>query len=291
MSVHDAGAKSTRLQSKWTRIDFDLNSQDARINNLHVFLSEPIAGDHGRFFVSRSDVDELIRPILFSHSAPSPGRVRTIVVDAGHGGNDHGNENRRLHLQEKVFTLDVAQRLARRLKAAGFKVVMTRNRDRRVELEDRVALARRVHADLFVSVHFNSFTQPGVAGAETYVLTPDRAFSTPAQEHDTSMRTTKFPGNAFDHWNAVLGYKVHRKLVDALHTEDRGLKRYRYYVLRMSPCPAVLVEAAFLSNTAEGLKVKNASYRQRIADAIAAGVKAYATSVEHAQSYVASRKK
>ena len=284
-------SEAASLRSRWTRIDFATDSQDARINDLHVFLSDPIASDHGRFFISRRDVDDLIRPILFARATPAPEPVRTIVIDPGHGGNDHGNENTRLHLQEKVYTLDVARRLARLLAASGFRVVMTRDRDQRVELEDRVALAQRVHADLFVSVHFNSFTTPNVSGAETYVMTPEYASSTPAAEHDTSMRVTDFPGNAFDHWNAVLGYKVHRNLVDALGAEDRGLKRYRYYVLRMCPCPAVLVEAAFLSNSFEGLKVSTAAYREKIADAICDGVKAYADTVERSRAGVASRRK
>lgn len=286
-----ASADTLRLASKWTKIDLSADSQEARINDLHVFLSDPVAADHGRFFLSRRDVDELIRPILSPRSAHPPGAVRTIVIDAGHGGNDHGNENERLHLRESVFTLDVARRLADSLQASGFKVIMTRTTDRRVELDDRVAIAARAGADLFVSIHFNSFTQPGVSGAETYVLTPRYAASTPAIEHDGTMRVTDFPGNAYDHWNAVLGYQVHRELVDALNTEDRGLKRYRYYVLRMAPCPAVLVEAAFLSNAIEGLRVNTSAYREKIADAVAAGIKDYAAAVDHTRSNIASRKK
>jgi N-acetylmuramoyl-L-alanine amidase len=285
----DAKSGNLRLVSRWTEIELEPDSQEMRINDLSVFLSDPVAADHGRFFIGRRDVEELIRPILVPHAGARPPAVRTIVIDAGHGGNDHGNENTRLRLREKAFTLDVARRLARLLTQGGFRVIMTRKDDRRVELEDRVALADRVGADLFVSVHFNSFTQPGVSGAETYVLTPRYAPSTPATEHDKSMRVTAFPGNAFDHWNALLGYKVHRAIIEGLGAEDRGFKRYRYYVLRMCPCPAVLVEAAFLSNDTEGRKVNTAAYRARIADAISKGVKAYATTVSRARSEVASR--
>ena len=283
------GKAAFRLQSRWTRIDLQGDSQQAEINGLSVYLSEPVAVDRGRFFVSRPDVERLLRPILAPRLSPQPRLVRTVVVDAGHGGNDHGNENSRLRLQEKVFTLDVARRLEALLTRDGFKVVMTRRTDRRVELEDRVALAERAHADLFVSVHFNSFVQPSVAGAETFVLTPRHDESTPAAEHNRGMRNDRFPGNAFDDWNALLGYKVHRAVIAGLDASDRGLKRYRYYVLRMAPCPAVLVEAAFLSNDAEGRRVSSPAYRQRIASSIAAGVRSYADAVERVHVAVARR--
>lgn len=287
----DPRTKEMRLASRWTTIVLQPNDQEIQINDLNVFLSDPVAVDHGRYFISRRDAEDLLRPILVPRSASPPPRVRTIVVDAGHGGNDHGNENDRLGVMEKTMTLDVARRLAGLLTAAGFHVVMTRTADRRVELDDRVALAARVHADLFVSIHFNSFTQPNVAGAETYVMTPEYARSTPAREHDQQMRVTDFPGNRFDHWNTVLGYEVQRAVVDGLGATDRGFKRYRYYVLRMTPCPAVLVEAGFLSNTAEGEKVKSSFYRARIAQAISDGIKSYASAVDGYRTQLASRRR
>lgn len=289
LAAHSGKPGTLSLKSAWTTLELDADDQEIQVNGLNVFLSDPVAADHGRFFISRRDVEDLIEPILIPRSAAMPPRVRTIVVDPGHGGNDHGNENPRLKLEEKTMTLDVAQRLAALLRASGFHVVMTRKKDRRVELEDRVALADRVGADLFVSVHFNSFTQPDVDGAETYVMTPRFDPSAPAPEHDKSMRTANFPGNAFDHWNTVLGYKVHRAVVEGLDAPDRGFKRYRYYVLRMSRCPAVLVEAAFLSNDAEGRKVKTSFYRARIAQAISDGIKAYASIVDRYRTELASR--
>ena len=276
--------KSLRLQSRWTRIDLTVDSQEILINDLHVHLSEPVAGDHGTLYISQGDVTTLLTPVLAPQVASPPPVPRTVVIDPGHGGNDHGNENERLKLSEKVFTLDVAKRLARLLTADGFRVVMTRTDDRRVELDDRTEIARKAKADLFVSIHFNSFTQPGVAGAETYVMTPRNERSSPQPERDKAMMKTGYPGNGFDHWNMVLGYQMHRELIDGLHAADRGLKRFRYLVLRMCACPAVLVEAGFLSNETEGRKVNTPAYRQQIAEAIGSGVNAYAATIKRLRS-------
>lgn len=271
-----SSGQTLRLESAWTKIACAVHSQEASINGVRVFLSDPAAADRGRFFASRRDVEHLFRPVLSPQSAKSPGPVRIIAIDAGHGGHDHGNANAKLKLREKVYTLDVARRLERLLKAAGFKVVMTRTTDQYVSLERRIAIVQRAKADLLVSIHFNGFRDARIEGAETFVMTPRYVYSTPGRERDASMRTSRYPGNAWDHWNAVLGYQVHRELVGTIRAKDRGLKRHRFFVLRMSPCPSVLVEAGFLSNAAEGRKVATAAYRDRIARGIAAGVKAYA---------------
>lgn len=271
-----------RLTSKWTTIELTLHRVEVRLNGTLLFLSEPVAKHRGSLHLSRGDVDTLLTPLLIPHrGAPAP-PLRTIVLDAGHGGNDPGNRNRALGLEEKVFTLDVVRRLEGLLRAAGYRVVLTRTRDRRVELDERTELARRAGADLFISIHFNS-APASVRGAETFVLTPRHQRSTPQAERDGSMRAAAYPGNRFDHWNVVLGYQLQRQLVGRLEAADRGLKRFRYRVLTTVQCPAVLVEAGFLSHGAEGRKVASGTYRQQIAAAIAAGVKQYAAVLARAR--------
>lgn len=267
--------KKAQLKSRWTTIDLALHSVEASLNGVTLFLSEPVVLRNGRLYLSRGDADGLLAPILAPKSI-GPRRVRTIVVDAGHGGKDPGNRNRAMKLEEKTFTLDVARRLERLLKAEGFRVIMTRKSDRTVSLDRRAAIANRAKADLFVSIHFNAFSQSRVAGAETYVMTPRRQRSTPQAEKSSQMAATNFPANRHDRQNALLGYHVHRSLVKTLGVPDRGLKRFRYSVLRSVNCPAVLVEAAFLSNSAEARKVATPAFRQRLAVAIAAGVKRHA---------------
>lgn len=276
--------KKLRLKSEWTTIDFTVHDADVILNRLRVFLSEPIVAHRGSLYLARRDADDLLAVILRPSSRRPAPRLKTIVIDAGHGGHDPGNQNPRLKLQEKQMTLDVAKRLERLLRAEGYRVVQTRTTDRYIDFDARVALIRKSRADLFISIHFNGFTDPSVAGTETYVLTPRHQRSSPQRERDRRMVTTAYPGNKHDHWNALLGYHMHRQLVEGLGRPDRGLKRFRYRVLREATCPAVLVEAAFLSNDTEGRQVGSAAYRQKIAASIAAGVKAHAAALRRIQS-------
>lgn len=274
--------KELRLKSTWTKIDFAENSVESTLNGVRLFLTEPIVVRDGQLYLGRSDADKLFAPILSPLSAHIPA-LRTIAIDAGHGGNDPGNQNRRLKLSEKVFTLDVARRLQRLLVAQGYRVVLTRSADRAVDLDQRTAIANRRRADLFISIHFNAFSDASVAGTETFIMTPYRLPSSPQAERDRRMPQTHYPSNKHDAWNALLGYRIHRALTETLRSSDRGLKRFRYSVLRTIACPAVLVEAAFLSNPVEARKVMSAAYRQQIAEGIARGVRQYGVTLESAR--------
>jgi N-acetylmuramoyl-L-alanine amidase len=268
--------KTMRLKNATTHLDFTVHDVDAWLNGLRLFLAEPVVVSAGRLFLSKNDADELLVPILSRNATEPRSPIKIIVIDAGHGGKDPGNQNSRLKLSEKTYTLDVARRLERLLQAQGFKVIMTRKSDKAVDLDRRAAIANKAKADLFISIHFNGFSRSSVAGTETYVMTPRNQRSSPQAERDEKMVRTRYPANKYDRWNASLGYQIHRALVTGLKSADRGLKRFRYSVLRSVNCPAVLVEAAFLSNDAEGKKVSTAAYRQRIAESIARGVQQHA---------------
>ena len=95
-------------------------------------------------------------------------------------------------------------------------------------------------------------------------MTPLNQRSSQQAERDNTMVRTKYPANVYDRWNAVLGFQMHRAIMAGLKSSDRGLKRFRYSVLRSVQCPAVLVEAGFLSNDPEGKKISTGAYRQRI---------------------------
>jgi N-acetylmuramoyl-L-alanine amidase len=271
--------KRLRLKSAWTQIEFADQSIEATLNGVQLFLSEPIVLRDGQLYLSRGDADQLFAPILAPVASRIPA-LKTIVIDAGHGGSDPGNQNHSLKLDEKVFTLDVARRLQRLLAARGYRVIMTRSSDRAVDLDRRTAIANKNRADLFISIHFNAFSDPSISGSETFVMTPHRLRSSPQAEHDRSMQRTRYPSNDHDRWNALLGYRLQRSLTQNLHSPDRGLKRFRFSVLRSIECPAVLVEAAFLSNPTEAHRVQTAEYRQRIAEAIVTGVGNYRTALD-----------
>lgn len=258
---------------------FKRDTREATLNGLRVFLGEAPVLHKNALYVPTIDLERFLLPILRpERSAPRP--LRVIVIDAGHGGNDSGTRSADKTLDEKKFTLDVARRLQRLLAGGDWRVVMTRTDDRYIALPERAELANAAKADLFISIHFNAVANnAAVRGTETYVLTPrfQRSTSSSAATPDDKVNQ---PGNRHDAWSAVLGYHMHRNLLAKLNTEDRGYKRARFAVLRLVDCPAVLVEAGYLSNAGEARRIANASFRGDIAEALATAVNAYAASLD-----------
>lgn len=178
--------------------------------------------------------------------AAMPARaISTVVIDAGHGGHDRGGVPGDRYA-EKIYALDVARRVQARLRAAGFKTVMTRDGDYFVGLNQRCAVANSRSSAIFLSIHFNSAPREGANGIETYYY---------------SSRSAKFAA------------AVHSRLVRAAGTENRGVRRRGFYVLRNTRVPAVLAECGFLTNRAEGARIAgSAVHRQKLADALANAV-------------------
>lgn len=182
---------------------------------------------------------------LFSPPAWSASRnYSTVVIDAGHGGFDRGGIPGQT-VSEKIMALDVAQRLASKLRTAGYRVIMTRDSDVFVPLGARVNIANRYPEAVFVCVHFNSATRANANGIETYY---------------------------YSNQSASLAANIHRQLIAGTTTDNRGIRRRGYYVLRRTAIPAVLVECGFLTNPGEARLALQSSYRDRLADRIAAGV-------------------
>jgi N-acetylmuramoyl-L-alanine amidase len=245
-----------------------------RINGAEVSLAFPAYQKNGVAFVTQIDLTQTLKPILFPTRSATT-RVKTICIDAGHGGKDPGF--RVGAHSEKKYTLLLAQELRRMLQQAGFNVVMTRTTDTSVERETRPALARSKGADLFVSLHFNAFPRSAaVKGVEVYCLTPAGAFSSNSGgEGDTRWVS----GNRHNEKNIQLAYQIHRALIRELAAEDRGVKRARFEVLRLAAMPAVLIEGGFMSNPTEGKRIFDAQYRSRMARAITDGIIAYKKAV------------
>jgi N-acetylmuramoyl-L-alanine amidase len=169
---------------------------------------------------------------------------RTIVVDAGHGGFDRGGVPGQ-RISEKDKTLDVAQRLKRILQSQGYRVVMTRDSDVFIPLGTRCAIANNYRDASFVSIHFNCASRVGANGIETYYYRGD---------------------------SASLAASIHRNVVSISPSENRGIRRRGFYVLRRTAIPSVLVECGFLTNPTEGRLALSADYRQRLAEQIARGI-------------------
>jgi N-acetylmuramoyl-L-alanine amidase len=274
-----------RFQSATITIGLEADKRDVAFNGIRMLMGEPAVFRGGTLYISRIDADKLFLPILSPSSVVTPPApvLRVIAIDAGHGGQDTGTQNKPLKLDEKDFTLDVANRLRALLVKQGYRVVMTRTDDRFVELAKRAEIANKAGADLFISIHFNAVAGAGtVRGSETYVMTPRYQRSTGSAKREASDNMAN-PGNSNDPWNALLGYHMHSQVLNKLDSVDRGFKRARFAVLRLVNSPGVLVEAGYLSNSEEARKIATAAYRQDIAEAFAQGVRAYAVAITTAK--------
>lgn len=250
--------------------------RDIELNGVNHWLSTPVIAARGRLWLAKTDVLKTIDPVLCPSRLRGQLPLRTVMLDPGHGGGEHGTRGITSRRPEKHLTLDLANRLKPLLTAAGLRVVMTRTADRTLPLAARTELARQHGADLFVSLHFNS--GGSATGIETYCLPPAGVASTASSNRGGG--EGQLPGNRFDNHNVWLAHCVQRTLVNATGAADRGVRRARFYVLRDVNCPAILVEAGFLSNPAEEKLVLDPSYRDRLAKAIAYGILAYRNSVD-----------
>ena len=271
------------LADKDTRLELAVDSREMELDGLRVFLGEPAVVHRNALYVSRVDRDRFLLPILKPRSSHGPvPQLRTIIIDPGHGGKDSGTSNAKLKLREKAMALDVALRLEKLLTSAGYRVVLTRRKDTFIPLPLRPAHAKKVKADLFLSIHFNAIDNKAVAGTETYILTPQHQRSTGSDKRSPDDKVAQ-TGNAADGWNAILGFRMHGTLVRSLRSFDRGLKRARFAVLRDLDCPGVLIEGGYLSNEAEARKIGTPEWRQRLAQSIADGVAGYRASLAEAR--------
>src|SRR5437764_1903935 len=178
-------------------------------------------------------------------SSPSSSALITVVSDAGHGGHDRGGIPGQ-SVAEKEMTLNVAHRLRNVLAASGYRVVMTRDSDVFVPLGTRVAIANSYRNAIFVCIHFNATGRSGASGIETYFYSRD---------------------------SLPLASAIHYYVTGGAPSANRGVRRRGYYVLRKTAIPAVLVECGFLTNPTEAAYAQTASYRQKLAEEIAAGVR------------------
>jgi N-acetylmuramoyl-L-alanine amidase len=184
--------------------------------------------------------------ILLAGCATRP-TFRTVVVDPGHGGRDPGETQRGI-LPEKIWTLDLAYRLNSRLEQAGFNVVMTRQSDVYIPLENRVVISNSQPNVIFVSLHFNGTPNRKIQGLETY--------------YDTRH-------------SSKLAAKVQQSILLLPGVVDRRVKTAPYFVIRYNANPAILVEGGFLSNPIESRRIASPIYRDALAEQIYQGIVAY----------------
>jgi N-acetylmuramoyl-L-alanine amidase len=223
-------------------------------------------------------------------------KIRRIVVDPGHGGHDPGAVGPN-GIQEKDVVLAIGLRLKDLLKEElGVDVVMTRSTDVFIPLEERTAIANKVGADLFLSVHANAALNRSAAGIETYYLNlakTDKVAQLAAKENGTSLeKVSVLQAILFDlmanyklNDSAHLADEVQKSLHKKIRTrhndvKNLGVKQGPFYVLVGASMPSILVETAFLSNATEESRLKDPAYQEMTASGILEGVRSYVSSLK-----------
>jgi N-acetylmuramoyl-L-alanine amidase len=285
VAIHDGLVDAVRLERSRSdtlvRVDLDGTPEALRVHAL---------ADPHRLVL------DFMRPVgptdRDSRTATVP--LRTIVLDAGHGGHDPGATGP-TGLMEKELVLDVAQRVAKLVDARlGVKVLLSRDGDHFVTLRDRTSYANRAQADVFVSIHANAHRESGSEGVETYFLSSEATdnasrqvaalensvvqLEKPASRGRTDPVKTilwDLAQSEFQEESSRLAEIVQDSMTRSLRIPSRGVKQAGFYVLGGAAMPAILIEIGFVTNPREERKLRDSRYRDEIARAITAGLGEY----------------
>jgi len=268
-----ASSEKVEFETVKNPLEFVGGSREAMINGARSWLCFPLIEQDGKHLVSRTDVAKTIEPLVRPHRVANVGNVQTVVLDPGHGGYDKGQVSR--YGYEKDFALDVARKLRPSLQAKGLRVIMTREGDYFVPLEVRAKIANAARNSIFVSIHFNATNDdPNATGFEIFSFTPRGAPST----SDTALTSSSFnmqPGSGVDAQSMALSACIYHSLLGHIPEFDRGIKRARFAVLRLTKVPAVLIEGVFLTERGESKLIAKKEWRAKLAHAIGVGIESY----------------
>ncbi len=271
-----------RLSNNEKEMRVLLNSLVGYLNGGIFYLKDMPYYSRGKIFLPE-ELDEIISSenVL---SLRQTFEIKTIVVDPGHGGKDPGAVSP-TGLEEKNLNLKVAKLLQEDLEKRGFKVILTRARDVFLTLQERVDVAKKYNADLFVSIHSNSNKADYISGIEVYHLSPSRSDSTEravnlAKTDNEWRDQVPFDARAIL-WDMMLtkNYALSVEFSHAFyHTfRDMGFevktpRKAKFYVLKNAYVPSVLVEMGYLSNAYEEKVLRKPYYQKQIADTIARSI-------------------
>jgi len=254
------------------------------------------SGSYGhRLVVDLNAIASSAPPVVVKSADDAHGRDVIVAIDAGHGGVDPGSIGK-AGTREKHVTLAIARRLKERIdREPGMRAVLTRDSDYFVELRDRIVRARRQQADMFVSVHADSYRNRSVVGSSVYVLSARGASDESARWlADRENAADLVGGVSLDDKDSVLAsvlldlsqgasmsasFDAAQKVMDELdrigNVTRRGVKSAGFLVLKSPDIPSILVETAFISNPTEEARLGSGKHQQRLAEAIFQGVRGY----------------
>jgi N-acetylmuramoyl-L-alanine amidase len=260
---------------------------------LGSFLASPF---HSNFLAFAGQQQERSKEIILI-DPQKRSKIKTIVIDPGHGGEELGAEGVS-GIYEKDIVLDLALRLKRQLqREEELKVMLTREKDINLSLDERTAIANHNHADLFISIHVNASKGKKVKGAETFFLSyeaTDEEIRTLAalENNAVGIPEKKLDGGKIEMilWDMAqmqylqesseLAETIQAELNELLGIKDRGVKQAPFRVLMGATMPAVLIEVGFLSNPEEEEELRKGIYRESIARAVYQSVLSYRDLVE-----------
>jgi N-acetylmuramoyl-L-alanine amidase len=256
-----------RLVAANMRFDFTPRQRLITCQGMQIWLGFGPRLVKGHLYIHVLDVQKHLAPLI--SGMPTLGRV--AVIDAGHGKDNKGTRSIFNKKYEKEYTLDWAMRLKPLLERKGWRVYLTRATDDSLSLTDRVKFADRVHASVFISLHFNAAAAK-VSGLETYCISPTGMPSHFTRGNPDPV-ATKLPNNPWDASSFQLAARVHNQLLLTCRMPDRGVRRVRFMsVIKGQKRPAILVEGGYLSNPTESRKVDTAAYRQKLAEGVASAL-------------------
>jgi len=267
LRVTFSGGDDSRVckMANWNvTVEFKSNTCFFKFNGIQATLSYPVEFRKGDCFLELSDFLQFLDPLLRPKTIPARD-IRTVMIDAGHGGNDHGAEKN--GVMEKNINLSVARRLGAMLVKRGYRVIYTRSADVPLTLKQRCEGAKNFNPSLFVSIHCNSASDASVNGIEVFIANPagKPSFGTGTLGKDC-------PSTKYNTTNALWAYHTQKALIGATGAIDRGIKRKQYYVVRETPAPALLVEIGFVSNDAERTRITQGAYQDKVAVALCSAI-------------------
>jgi len=238
-----------------------IGSPEFLVNNIKFILSYPVLQQGDQALFSRLDLCKLIEPVIRPSYIGTSGDFDTVVLDAGHGGEDSGVKG--IYGYEKNYALAMVLVVRDALQKRGVQVFLTRSDDSSLSESARVMKANRTPKSIFISIHFNK-GEDDESGIETFALTPQGSSS--SDEADFSESSVE--GNQFDSENIALATAVHAQVVHRFKLIDRGIKRSRSSELIGLTRPGILFKGGFLTNPRECQLIASDQYRRAVADAI-----------------------
>lgn len=308
----DSFINTAKLEKGTGQIVLRSGSQTILVNGAHKKMDHPAVLSSGTIFVPVSFVKnnfsvfspgvsigramEIAPPAIIER--PKIYEIKTIVLDAGHGGKDIGATGRRLRLREKYIALSMVKKIKSILEGRGIRVILTRKDDTFISLQGRANIANRAKADLFVSVHINASRSGSLYGFECYHLseaTDDNARALEAFEnsplrigenadieHSRQLDKTLWDLTLTE--NRIESSELASYICDSVEGSGinytRGVRSARFYVLKHTNMPAVLAEVGYLSNKAEEAKINDPKFLDKMAEVLANGILKYKSEYE-----------